>query len=87
MGHTYSYMLEQGLTMIIGATIVHLDFYFSTIFSKNILEIYSIHHLEKENFQNFVNTIMLRFIFFEIQTYINMLCVFIFNYCLKTLVT
>jgi hypothetical protein len=27
-------------------TLVHLDLYFSTIFSKNIIEIYSIHHFK-----------------------------------------
>jgi len=57
---TYSYMLEQGPTMLIGTTLVHLDLYFSTIFSKNIFEIYSIHHLEKK-IQNFINIVMLRF--------------------------
>jgi len=89
---TYSYMLEQGPTMLIGTTLVHLDLYFSTIFSKNIFEIYSIHHLEKK-IQNFINIVMLRFTLKICWTYVILkhsncvLCVFMFNYCLKTLIT
>ncbi len=52
----------EGPTMLIGGTLAPLDLYFFIIFLKNILGIFSIHHLKKK-IQSFVDSVMLRFIF------------------------
>jgi hypothetical protein len=80
-----------GPTILLRATFTPRTYVFSLFFSKIFLESFQYINFYKK-IQSFLNTIMLRFIFFKCQNYVILknqivFCVLLFNYHLNALVT